>query len=202
MFRRRSLMFLLGATVLVAGCERDATSPLIAPDEPAARWVDGEKMVPISWSFHVWAVGEETVTCYFPAGPPYYGAPLAEVEATYAVSGTVSHLGRLDEEVSLATIHDCTVGLNADFAPVTVYGHATARLVGPQKDEIHLDGTLTQYFSGPEPYAAGDWDIVDGAGRFLGASGWLHTIEYPADEGSTGSGSGMVTQPAPSGGPR
>ena len=191
----RRLVLSLIAVALLAGCDGSFTSPL-TPDDPAARWIDGQAMVPIDWTFHVTATGEEWVPCYLPNGDPfvYMGQPVA-VSVGYRVEGHASHLGELDPALSSASILDCSVQLTPEGMPMALGGHVTARLVGPQGDAIDLDGTLTQYpFAG---HAVGDWDIVGGEGRFEGASGYIDSIEYPADDasGSVGSGSGWVSRP-------
>ncbi|MGK7311945.1 MAG: hypothetical protein ACN0LA_06855 [Candidatus Longimicrobiales bacterium M2_2A_002] len=191
----RRLTLSLIVVALLAGCDANFTGPL-TPDDPTARWIDGQAMVPIDWTFHVQATGEEWLTCYLPYGDPFvYRGQTVVVSAGYAISGRASHLGELDPELSSASILDCSVQLTPDGMPMALGGHVTARLVGPQGDAIDLDGTLTQYpFEG---YAVGDWDIVGGEGRFAGASGYIDSMEYPATDasGSVGSGSGWVTRP-------
>jgi hypothetical protein len=123
-------------------------------------------------------------------------AILGAVAPLYAVSGHLTHLGRLDEDASLATIHTCEV-IMGSAGPEGVTGAVTAHLVGPQGDAVDLAGTLTLIFAAAQ--SIGDWDIVGGAGRFEGASGYLDTVEHPAEDGigSVGSGSGMITLPGP-----
>jgi hypothetical protein len=186
---RNPMLSLLAAALLVGACDREAINPLATQDEvPQASWVDGEKMVPVDWTFHVWAVAPPSVFCV--VGEQVLGA----VAPLYAVSGHLTHLGRLDEEASSATIHTCEV-IMGPAGPEGITGAVTAHLVGPQGDAVDLAGTLTLVFTAAE--SIGDWDIVGGAGRFEGASGYLDTVEHPAEDGtgSVGSGSGMITLP-------
>ncbi|MFP4622620.1 MAG: hypothetical protein ACLFRX_00420, partial [Gemmatimonadota bacterium] len=48
-------------------------------------------------------------------------------------------------------------------------------------------------------HSVGDWDVMGGAGLFVGARGHIDTLEAPAPDGtgSLGSGSGMITLPSP-----
>lgn len=199
MLRLTTISALFTAGLVLAGCESDAGNPL-APGDPALHVVQVEAaqlMVPIEWSFHARAIGTEMIPCLLPDGqtlefPP--GNPIY-VSVLFAITGNVSHLGRIDEDASVARIHECHVGLTATGMPESLGGPVSGRLVGPQGDEIELAGTLTQLlFAG---YAVGEWDIVGGEGRFAGARGYIDTIEYPATDGSgsEGTGSGMVTRP-------
>ena len=189
MHARHTLLTLVIGALLLAGC--DSTAPdLLAPQGPDARQQDGELMVPIDWTFHVWATAAPTVPCLAPDG-----SVAGAVPPIYAVSGTLTHVGRLDEEASSATIHDCV--LSSGPAGPQVSGSITAHLVGYQGDAVDLDGTLTLILAAG--YAAGDWDIVGGEGRFAGATGFIDSTEYPAADGSgsVGSGAGMISQPQP-----
>jgi hypothetical protein len=202
MFRRKAVLSLVGAVFLLASCDQEATNPLAPSEGPSAEktLVDmrSQGMVPISWSFKVSATGDSWVPCYLPNGEPFvFGGEPVYVGGTYSVEGTLSHVGRLREPESLATIHACQVGLDATGMPETISGPVTAHLAGPQGDAIELEGTLTNWiFAG---YARGDWDIVGGAGRFHSANGYLDTVEHPAQDGSgsVGKGSGMITAPQP-----
>lgn len=186
--RNTPLTLVIGA-LLLAGCDANAPE-LLSPQGPDARWQDGQKMVPIEWTFHVWATAEPTVPCLAPDG-----SVAGAVPPTYAVSGRLTHMGRLDEEASAATIHDCAMTMGEGGPEVS--GSITAHLVGPQDDAVDLAGTLTLMLAAG--YAAGDWDVVGGEGRFAGATGYIESTEYPAADGSgsAGSGAGMISQPQP-----
>ena len=193
MYRRCAIPCLLMTALLMAGCDGGPSEPLAPQDWlPQTSWLEGQKMVPLEWTYHVWAVEAPSVPCLLPGG----STVINHVAPTYAISGHLSHLGRLDETASVATILNCTVILGP-VGPEGVTGDITARLVGPQGDAVDLAGTLTLIFAAG--HAVGDWDVMGGAGRFVGARGHLDTVEEPAPDGngSIGSGSGMITLPSP-----
>jgi hypothetical protein len=191
MFTRNAMLSLMAVALLAGGCDTEATDSLLPPDViPEASLVEGQKMVPVEWTYHVWAVDPPSVLCLW--GEEAFGA----VAPLYAVSGHLTHLGRLDEHASSATIHTCEVIMGTS-GPEGLTGRITARLVGPQGDAVDLDGSLTLIFAAG--HAIGHWDIVGGAGRFVEAGGYLDTLEQPVEDGigSVGSGSGMITLAGP-----
>lgn len=192
MFTRNTMLSLLALPLLAAGCDPEAVDPL-APQQGVAEasWVDGQKMVPVNWTFAVWAVAAPSVPCLLPDG-----STMTDVPPMYAISGHFTHLGQLDEDASSATIHTCEVVMG-QVGPEGLTAALTAHLVGPQEDAVDLEGTLTLNFAAG--HAIGDWDIVGGAGRFEGAGGYLDSVEEPAGDGSgsVGSGAGTITLPQP-----
>jgi len=203
MFRRLAIFTVVGAALSFGGCDHPPLNPMASTDghgvQQSVIETGATGMVPISWSFRaVASEGSEMIPCLLPDGSHFVlpGGPVL-VPGSFTVTGTLSHVGKIEEGASVASIHECWVKLNSSGMPEAVYGPATAHLEGTQGDAIHLNGTLTNWILAG--YAVGEWDIVGGAGRFGGAEGYLDTVEYPAQDGSgsVGSGSGMITRPQP-----
>lgn len=203
MFRRQAILAVVGAALSFGGCDHAPLNLMVSTDghevQQSVIETGATGMVPISWSFRVVpSEGSEMIPCLLPDGEPFFlpGGP-ASVPGSLTVTGTLSHVGRMEEGPSVGSILDCRVGLNADGIPETLFGRATSHLEGAQGDAVEVDGTLTMWILAG--YAVGEWDIVGGAGRFEGAEGYLDTVEYPAQDGtgSVGSGSGMITRPKP-----
>jgi hypothetical protein len=203
MFRRQAILAVVGAALSFGGCDHAPLNLMTSTDghevQQSVMETAATGMVPISWSFRaVASEGSEMIPCLLPNGEPFVlpGGP-ALVPGSFTVTGTLSHVGRIEEGASVASIHECWVKLSSVGMPEAVYGPATAHLEGTQGDAIELSGTLTNWILAG--YAVGEWDIVGGAGRFEGAEGYLDTVEYPAQDGtgSVGTGSGMITRPQP-----
>jgi hypothetical protein len=198
MFRQHAIRCLpmaalLLPALLLAGCGGEPNDPLAPQDGvPQASRIDGDRMVPLEWTYHAWAVAAPSVPCLLPDG----STVINHVAPTYAISGHLSHLGRLDPDASVANILTCNV-IMGPAGPEGVTGDVTAHLVGPQGDAVDLAGTLTLVFAAG--HSVGDWDVMGGAGRFVGAGGHIDTLEAPNPDGtgSLGSGSGMITLPSP-----
>jgi len=196
MIGRTALLPIAAAGLLLAACHDGTLTEPASPGNTAAQAVgsmaaSATTMVPVTWTYHMVVGPGDLITCTNSDGsPPMLAFPINWLVA----SGMMTHLGRLDTQASSAAFSACEVNIAGGY-PVSAYGDGTVHLVGANGDAVNISGVLTLSFT--DGTAVGDWTITGGTGRFSGASGWIKTLEVPAEDGngSVGRGSGMITPP-------
>lgn len=181
---RKAGLLLLPVLFFMA-CEKD--EPISDPINLKAHVANSEevKMVPFKGNFVSFPIAPDPFDCVDPDTGSVVQAALFN-----AIKGNATHIGVLDPEQSPLAPVSClleeaegrlTVGLDMTFVNKKGDG---IRILG--ESVINLDGSAT-----------GSFDIIDGFGKFEGATGWVDTEGFFNFENgvATYSGDGMVTQP-------
>lgn len=178
--------FLTGLFVLFAigACEKDALNTEEAYLKASAEKMEEIKMVPFKGNFVSRPASEELIACAEPGTDPFMGPKFN------LVSGNATHLGIMDQPNSPLTIESCS--FNATTGILTVTLDITFK--NKNGDGIRILGVSNISVAGP---ASGSYDVVDGFGKFQGATGSITTTGFFNAETAVAefSAEGMVTQP-------
>lgn len=181
----RKLGFLILPVLLIVACEKD--EPVNDPINLKASAAKSEevKMIPFKGNFVSFPVAPDLTECLDPVTGAYIQAAVFN-----NIKGNATHIGVLDSEQSPLTPVDCllditngklTVGLDMTFVNKKGDG---IRVLG--ESVINLDGSAT-----------GSFEVIQGFGKFEGATGWMDTVGFFDFETGVADyrGEGMVTQP-------
>ncbi len=144
------------------------------------------KMVPFKGDFLSTPNGMELVVCI----PPEAEIAVPEINAG---EGNATHLGILDRDQSPLFVVDCNLNFDDPEDP-KVITTLDITLRNKKGDGIRLLGQSTISLSGP---ASGSYEIIEGFGKFSGATGSAKTTGFFNPEAGSAEFNvdGMVTQP-------
>lgn len=144
------------------------------------------KMVPFKGDFLSTPNGMELVVCI----PPEAEVAVPEINA---VEGNATHLGILDRDQSPLLVVDCNLNFDDPDDPKVVTT-LDITLRNKKGDGVRLLGQSTISLSGP---ASGSYEIIEGFGKFSGATGAATTNGFFNPEAGSAAFKvdGMVTQP-------
>lgn len=142
------------------------------------------KMVPFKGNFSSIPVSPEPIPCTFQGQP-------SPVEALIynTISGNATHLGKIDPTLSPLIVVNCILN---DEESITTTLEMTFR--NKNGDGIKVYGDAVLNIAGP---SSGYFDIIEGYGKFEGATGWMATAGmFNIDQGTTVySAEGRISQP-------
>ena len=144
------------------------------------------KMVPFKGDFLSTPNGVELLVCI----PPEVAVAVPEINA---VEGNATHLGILDRDQSPLFVVDCALN-NDDPQNPKVITTLDITLRNKKGDGLRLLGQSVISLLGP---ASGTYEIIEGFGKFSGATGSATTDGFfnPEAGSAVFSVDGMVTQP-------
>ena len=143
------------------------------------------KVVPFKGNFESFPVDVVLIDCVDPDSGAAIPAP-----SINAVSGNATHLGLLDVYQSSLIVVECVLDPIGESVITTLDMY----LVNSGGDGIHIFGESTLTFAGP---SFGNFEIIEGFGKFEGASGSIETTGFFNFENGTTQfrAEGFVTQP-------
>ena len=164
------------------GCEREDLDNL----NDSARGVEELKMVPFKGKFVSTPADVVVIGCA-DINPTGVVLPAAVFNI---VSGNATHLGKIDQMNSPLLVEECSFDSQTGFLTVTL----NITVKNKKGDGIRFLGVSNISVEGP---ASGNYDIVEGFGKFENAAGTLTTTGF--FNGETGvanfSADGYITQP-------
>jgi len=164
-------------------CQKDDIS-FTAADAIDMRNDGNLQMVPFKGNFQVLPYGTDSIPCY----DNELGITLQAVKNNEVV-GNATHLGLIDQDVSRFISLDCELNYLGGY----VFMHHDIILMNKKGDGLLFHGSSTSYLSGP---GSGYFEIVEGYGKFVNATGWIETTgDISAPGGPVFSADGEVTQP-------
>ena len=182
--------FLAGFVILFAmiGCEKDELNQDVLYVKATLKENAEVKMVPFKGKFISRPSAQVPIECTGDndpvTGEPFVAAKLNKVE------GNATHLGILDDMDSPLVVEACVLDLQAGILSVTL----NITFKNKKGDGIRILGVSNISLEGP---ASGSYDVVEGFGKFEGATGSITTTGF--FNGVTGVAEfqveGNVTQP-------
>lgn len=168
------------------GCEKEDLNQDAIYLKASAKKTEEIKMVPFKGNLVSTPADVVLIDCAdINPGDLVVSAPKINV-----VTGNATHLGILDQINSPLIVEDCSFDSNTGFLIVTL----NITLKNKKGDGIRFLGVSNISVEGP---ASGNYDIVEGFGKFEGATGSLTTKGF--FNGETGvaefSADGFVTKP-------
>ena len=172
--------------LLVLSCTKDEVAVEAIDLKTSISKKNDVKMVPFKGDLLSTPNGMELVVCI----PPEAEIAVPEINA---VEGNTTHLGILDRDQSPLLVVDCNLNFDDPEDP-KVITILDITLRNKNGDGVRLLGQSTISLSGP---ASGNYEIIEGFGKFYGATGSANTTGlFNPEAGSAAfSVKGMVTQP-------
>ena len=182
----RTLKFLCAMfffAFILTACQKDDIS-LTTPDAIELRNGEDRKMVPFKGNFQVLPFGTDSIPCF----DNELGITLMAV-VNNEVVGNATHLGKIDQAESRFVSLDCELNYIGGY----VFMHHDIILMNGNGDGLFFHGSSTSYLSGP---GSGYFEVVEGYGKFVNATGWIETTgDISAPGGPVFRADGEVTQP-------
>jgi len=185
----RALLTGLIVLFAVSACEKDALNTEESYLKASVEEMEEVKMVPFKGNFVSTPASNELIACTEPGTDPFQGPKFN------LVTGNATHLGFIDPGVpdqpnSTLLIESCFFDVETGILSVTL----NITFKNKKGDGIRILGISNISVEGP---ASGSYEVVEGFGKFEGATGNITTKGFFNAETAVAEfrAEGMVTQP-------